>query len=205
MQHKIKKCKGINKAKGFSGCGKLTLNRRYGLCMSCYPNFLYSTDAGKIIVEKAILKAVYPRLKIESQFRIAKEDHEKNKNLSYYLQIAKKKCHEYVRLRDRNKPCVSCGTPWRDNFHAGHYHKSELFSLTRFNEYNINGQCPSCNIHKEGNLEGYAVILPDRIGLDKFNEINKLASMSKKINHKWCVEDLKKIISYYKDKIVSEK
>ena len=202
MNNNEKPCKAIGKAIGhYEGCGKMTLNRKYGLCMNCYPDFLYSTDAGKIIVEKATLKASAPRLKMEAQFRKAKEDYEKSKNLSYYLGRANKKCHEYVRLRDENKPCVSCGTPWRDNFHAGHFHKSELFSLTRFNEFNINGQCPSCNIHREGNIENYAVRLPLRIGKDKFKEINDLAAMSKKMNHKWDRGELKEIISYYITKI----
>ena len=39
MDAKEKKCKGINKAYGFEGCGNLSLFRTYGLCPKCISEF----------------------------------------------------------------------------------------------------------------------------------------------------------------------
>ena len=65
---KEKKCKGQNKAISFNGCGK-NVNvafRKYGLCSSCYAEFLTETEAGKIIMQKAVLKVQKPRLEFEA-------------------------------------------------------------------------------------------------------------------------------------------
>lgn len=84
------------------------------------------------------------------------------------------------------------------NFQAGHYFKSELFSTIRFHEWNINGQCEQCNMRKDGNVNNYALRLPDRIGQENFNELTRLASLEKKTDHKWDREWIREKNDYYK-------
>ena len=52
MNQKPKKCKGIGKAHGVSGCGTETVYRKHGLCTSCLSQFYQEDERGKIIVAK---------------------------------------------------------------------------------------------------------------------------------------------------------
>lgn len=66
--------------------------------------------------------------------------------------LSKKKADKYfslfIRKRDENKPCVTCGkfTSYKD---AGHFISREKES-TRYDERNAHGQCLSCNRFKSG-------------------------------------------------------
>ena len=197
IELKPKPCKGTGLAKGY-GCGKITKHRVYGLGkMCCYSNWLLTSENGKIKLEKARLKVSKPRRQFE-EFKKERKDREK---LTTLLESVKKLCHKYIRLRDKGKPCISCGQPWHQDHQAGHFYKAELFSTIKYNEYNINGQCVQCNIRKEGNESEYRVRLPKRIGEDNFNHLNHLAELDHKLNHKWDREALKAIRDYYKEKI----
>ena len=48
MKTKPKKCKGINKAHGFDGCGKLSEYREAGLCPVCFYEWMTTTENGLI-------------------------------------------------------------------------------------------------------------------------------------------------------------
>jgi hypothetical protein len=110
-------------------------------------------------------------------------------------------CHLYVRLRDINKPCISCGTQYKSDFDAGHCFSANKYSSLKFNEFNINGQCIQCNRFNEGNQIQYLINLPDRIGKDKFKELVTIAENENKSGFKWDRENLIQIRNYYKDKI----
>ena len=197
IEPKEKPCKGTGLAKGY-GCGKKTKHRVYGLGkMCCYANWLLTSENGKIKLEKARLKATAPRKEFESY----KEERKNRESLATLLKSVKDKCHEYIRLRDKGKPCISCGHSWHQDHQAGHFYKAELFSTIKFNELNINGQCVKCNIRLEGNESEYRINLPKRIGKDKFEHLNNLAELDHKVNHKWNREALKAIRKYYNDKI----
>lgn len=194
---KEKACKGQGKAKGY-GCGIITKYRKYGLCKAkCYPNWLLNSEAGKIELEKARLKVTKPRMELEA----LKKEKTNRKGLTTLLESVKQVCHKYIRLRDNGKPCISCGTQWHDDFQAGHYFKAELYSNLRFNEHNINSQCVQCNIREEGNLNGYSLNLPNRIGQWKFDVLTSEAEHYKKMNFKWDRDELMRLRNYYKNKI----
>ena len=194
-----KKCKGQGKAKSVKGCGKLisVQYRKYGLCTSCYADFILNTDYGKILLEKATLKATRPRRELEKA-TAEKKEYDK---LSTLLKSVEAVCHKYIRERDKYKPCVSCDNQWNKGFQAGHYYKAELYSTIKFNELNINGQCQQCNLRKDGNFNEYNLRLPKRIGQEQFNEITYLAEQDKKTDFKWDRSELIKIRDYYKLKL----
>lgn len=190
IPQKEKPCKGTGQAKGY-GCGVMTKHRIYGLgkMCGCYSSWLLNTDAGKLKIEKATLKATKPRLDFEK----AQKERSTQSELKRALEATKTAVHAYVRLRDKNKPCISCGKQWNDNFQAGHYHKAQLYETLRFNLLNINGQCPECNIHNDGNLEQYSINLPLRIGQGKYDELLKLAQVDKHYSKVWNTQNLKEI------------
>jgi ubiquitin len=73
--------------------------------------------------------------------------------------------NKYIRLRDKDKRCISCGGPVQQ---AGHYYSTSQCPQPSmvFNEQNVHGQCISCNMFKEGNRQGYLKGLNRRYGPD---------------------------------------
>lgn len=197
----MKKCKGINKASKYKGCGTETKFRKYGLCLDCYKHWLLNTKEGAEQIKKSIIKSKSIRSNNLKELKQYKEKRKKENTVKSLLLQVRTYCHKYIRLRDKGKPCISCGTQYKENFHAGHYYKAELYSSLKFNEYNINGQCVKCNIRLEGNLNGYSLNLPLKIGTDKFNTLNNTAKLDKQNVSKWDIESLKLLRDYYRNKI----
>jgi len=196
IETKPKKCKGTGRAKG-SGCGEQVLRRKYGLCMSCYPTWLYKTPEGLELVEKHTLKATAPRREAKQ----ALEDHKAEMKLSNLLINVRYVCHNYIKLRDKGQPCVSCGMPWNNTHQAGHWKKAELYSTLRYDERNIHNQCQGCNLMKDGNVQKYADRITLRISEEDKALVEQMAKDEKKNAHKWDREELNKIRAYYKQKI----
>ena len=63
------------------------------------------------------------------------------------IKLAKAKADKYfslfIRERDKDKGCVTCGK-FTDNKDCGHF-LSRRFESTRFDEKNAHGQCQKCN------------------------------------------------------------
>jgi len=188
---KEKKCKGINKAISFQGCGKLVniAFRKYGLCSSCYAEFLTETEVGKVILFKTINKVQKPRIELEK----AHKEHKEKKGIAGALLITKTVVHAYVRKRDKGKNCISCGCNWNPEFQAGHHYSANSFTTLKFNLDNIAGQCFFCNNKLEGNFSNYALNLPKRIGVERYNQLVRLASIDKQFSKVWSLENLKEI------------
>lgn len=198
IKPKEKPCKGIGETKGH-GCGKLTLHRKYGLGLmcGCYATWLFTTDNGKLKMQKAIEQVQKPRIELEKAF----EEKKGRNKITTLIQNVVIVCHNYIKLRDKGKPCIACGTPYKDDFQASHYFKAELYSTLKFNEHNIHGGCMECNLRKEGNLSEYCIRLPGRIGIEAFENLNYLANQDKKQVFKWDRGMLKATRDYYKQKI----
>lgn len=73
----------------------------------------------------------------------------------------------FIRLRDRDLPCISCGRHHNGQYHAGHYLSTGARPELRFEESNVHKQCQPCNTHLHGNLVLYRIGLIKRIGLSK--------------------------------------
>ncbi len=92
---------------------------------------------------------------------------EKVKTKSDYLKEVQALFNTYVRLRDENKSCISCGVDLRGRkFDAGHYRSVGGNPQLRFDLNNVHGQCVYCNRHLHGNLLEYRIRLIKRIGLE---------------------------------------
>jgi len=96
------------------------------------------------------------------------------KTLSDFRRELQVLVNKYVRLRDRNKPCISCGKKLKAKFDAGHFFSVGSYPSLRFDyEKNIHGQCVHCNQHLRGNIHNYRINLIKRIGLCNFIELEK--------------------------------
>ena len=63
------------------------------------------------------------------------------KSYAQRLGEAKKVFQKWIRLRDKDKPCISCGTISSSVWDGGHFKKAELYSGVIFHEHNVNIQC----------------------------------------------------------------
>jgi len=196
MKAKPKKCKST-KSKDF-GCGNLAENRKLGLCMSCYPKWLYSTKEGQELVSKHTI----PLQKKRDDFVAAKRDYEERKTIPSLLSNAQIAVNAYIRERDKGKPCISCGSEWKPDNQAGHFYSAAKFPRLRFDEENIVGQCCGCNLMKEGNYEMYRMGYESRFGSEKLAEIDEKARQDKLQGvHKWQREDLIKYRKFFTAKL----
>ena len=120
-----------------------------------------------------------------------------NTDTNVLKKVAQKVCNTYIRLRDKEEPCISCGYSGTGRqWHAGHYKPSGGFSALRFDELNIHKQCNQCNVFLSGNLVSYRENLIKKIGID---EVERLESCS--ATKRYSVEELQEIAQYYKAKI----
>lgn len=197
----VKKCKGTGRANGH-GCGKLVpvvmynaANRIYGLGKSCGCYTKWLLKEGMDIVEKATLKATKPRRDLEAR----SIEYMEQKSLPALLTNVKTVVHKTVRLRDKGKPCISCGCAWNESFQAGHCYAAGDYSTIRYHLQNIHGQCKGCNLTKNGNETEYQLRLPYRIGQEAFDELSELAKADRRTDHKWDREELYRIRSEAND------
>ena len=121
---------------------------------------------------------------------------EKLKSQADYVKDLQTIFNQYIRLRDKDLPCVSCGVFNCEEFHAGHYLPT-TFQVLRFNEFNVWKQCSRCNTHLRGNITAYRIELINRIGLA---EVEKLENKRHGIS-KLSIIDLKAKIVHYKAQI----
>lgn len=110
---------------------------------------------------------------------------------------ARKRFHKFIRERDKNLKCISCGTGKVEN--AGHYYSAGHYPSLRFNEDNVSGQCISCNKWKHGNLIEYRKKLVLKIGIERLNKLDMAADYYKRHGWKWDRFYLEDIIERYKD------
>ena len=98
----------------------------------------------------------------------------RTRTASWYRRELQRVFNEYIRLRDRDKPCVSCGCDMKGRKgDASHYYSVGAYPNLRYNEYNVHMSCVSCNQHRGGNLHEYRIRLPSRIGADAYAELQR--------------------------------
>lgn len=110
--------------------------------------------------------------------------------------------NKFIRTRDHDQPCISCGAPPPDlsQLHAGrdagHYRSTGSASHLRFHEDNCHAQCVRCNQFGAGRAVDYRIALVVRIGLRR---VEALESMN--APHKWTREELIAIRATYTQKL----
>ena len=126
---------------------------------------------------------------------------EKVKTKSDYLKEAQAIFNTYIRLRDENKGCISCGVDLRGRkYDAGHYRSVGGNPQLRFDLNNVHGQCVYCNRHLHGNLVDYRIRLIKRIGLEA---VEKLEQDNEPKNY--TIPELILLKEEYKEKVRKQK
>ena len=113
----------------------------------------------------------------------------KLKTLSELEAEAKKSFQKYIRLRDKDLPCISCNNSKTNDWAGGHYFSAGVYSGMIFNEKNCHKQCnTNCNKYQSGNLIEYRKGLINRYGKE-FVEQLEIEAESKR-NYKYTREEL---------------
>lgn len=132
---------------------------------------------------------------LEKKKAKAKKEFREN-DKSTLLKLAQTVVNKYIRLRDLNKPCISCGHLGDRQIHAGHYRPMGNNQQLRFYTLNIFAQCSICNNYKSGNLAEYRLNLIKKIGLAKVEEIE-----ANQERGNYSVEYLQRLIKVFRKKI----
>ena len=127
------------------------------------------------------------------------------KSISQLKALATKYFNLFIRERDTDDNgfgrCISSGQPLRipsSNSHAGHFYSGGKYPELKFNEDNVHLQGKSDNYFNSGNLLEYRKNLINKIGLERVEELDRLASISKRTIFKWDRFALIEVIEKYK-------
>ncbi|HGW4826571.1 TPA: recombination protein NinG [Proteus mirabilis] len=118
------------------------------------------------------------------------------KPLSYFTKQAQTAFNAFIRERDKDEPCISCGRFHEGQYHAGHYRTTGANPELRFDEDNCHKQCAPCNNHLSGNIENYTPRLIEKIGQERFDLL-----MGSHELPKWKREDYERIRDHYRVKL----
>ncbi len=122
------------------------------------------------------------------------------KTIPALKKLAEKHFNKFIRLRDQDKPCISCPASPEQ---AGHFYSGGHYSALKFIEDNTHGQCKRCNYFLSGNLIEYEKSLRRRIGDDRVEQLHLKAGVYKRTGYKWDRFFLIETIEKYKEKCKS--
>jgi hypothetical protein len=170
-------------------------------CKVCKDKFEAKYFLQKVCLEPSCILEWSNKVK-DKEWKVEKKQlKDKLKTYSDHVKELQVIVNKYVRLRDKDKGCISCDAPLLGKYDAGHYYSAGGNPELRFNTDNIHGQCVYCNQHRHGSLLDYTERLPNRIGLCKFAELKKLRGKPMK----YSIPELILKKNYYKELIKSIK
>jgi len=170
----------------------------------------WCSDECQDIYMKAILEK--DRAKKAQKLKKAKADKEKAvrkdlrtrkaklKTKSEHKKEAQAEFNKFIRLRDANEPCISCGIIGEAGglggyWDAGHYRSRGANPELAFVEDNCHKQCKRCNRQLSGNVTNYRINLIKKIGKDRLEWLEGPHEMTN-----YTIDDYKRIKAEYKKK-----
>lgn len=115
------------------------------------------------------------------------------KPLKHWEDATQRVVNDYIRERDRDLPCISCGTWVTVQWEAGHFRSRGAASHLRYNEDNIHKQCHRCNAELSSNAIPYRAALVVKIGYERVEELE-----NNNTPHRYTREELKSIRMHYR-------
>lgn len=133
-----------------------------------------------------------------------KEQLDRIKSRAVWLREAQAAFNAWIRYRDRNDACISCGSfPTQKHggtWDAGHYMDvgdAAAGSVLRFNTYNVHKQCVKCNRWSNSGVKrGYRNNLINKVGKPKVLELENTRGMKD-----YNIEKLKRIKSIFQKRL----
>ena len=135
-------------------------------------------------------------VRVKTERKETREAKVRLKSKSEWLKKAQTVFNQYIRLRDKDLPCISCQRFHTGQYHAGHYLTTGAHPELRFDELNVHKQCSACNNYLSGNIVEYRINLISKIGIDAVNYLE-----GKHEPKHYTIEDIKTLKLIYKDKL----
>ena len=120
---------------------------------------------------------------------------EKLKTRADHLKDTQQAFNAWVRARDADLPCVSCGRHHQGKYDAGHYRTVGSNPALRFEPMNCHRQCSPCNTRLSGNIVNYRIELVQRIGAEAVEWLEGPHEAKK-----YTVDELKAMTADYREK-----
>ena len=153
-------------AKNCRDCGIKNHNTLMPRCYDCSIAYM-QTDEFKD--KKAKLKAKADERAAKRERKRLKDRKDGVKKPAEWAHEAQTSFNRWIRLRDHNLPCISCGTASQTiQYAAGHYFSVGSTPELRYEPLNVHRQCnKKCNCEESGNLLHYRAGLIKKIGQEK--------------------------------------
>ena len=139
--------------------------------------------------------------KLEVKRDLKKRKDKLDETVPIWTKKAQKAFNAYIRKRDENQPCISCGKtnpPYvgvGGVWDCGHYRSVGSCPELRFEELNAHKQCKHCNSFLSGNVVEYRINLAKKIGQEKLEWLEGNHDLKR-----YRVPELKEIEKLYKKK-----
>lgn len=119
------------------------------------------------------------------------------KTIPQLLAAAQKEFNAFIRERDADERCISCGVLLSreaigGGFDAGHYRSRGSAKHLSFHEDNCHGQCKRCNRYGAGMAVDFRIGLVRRIGVERVGALE-----TSNTPHKWTRDELIAIRALY--------
>ena len=119
---------------------------------------LATKDVNQQKARKSLAQVERREIKVRKEKLKCRADHLKDTQTAF---------NAWVRERDAELPCISCGRHHAGQYHSGHYRTVGASPELRFEPLNAWKQCAPCNNHLSGNLINYRISLLQKIGEEK--------------------------------------
>jgi len=165
-------------------------------CKNCKEPFTPYNSLQKYCNKSECVKVWVAEAKYKAWKKTKAKKKEELMTVQDCIKIAQQAFNAYIRERDKTQRCISCGNvPKKSN--AGHFWNANNHWSVRFNEDNVHVQCEYCNSFLSGNLLPYRANLISKIGQERYDVLEEEANKTRK----YSIEELKEIISLYKQKL----
>jgi len=172
-------------------------------CKVCKKEYKPFNSLQKACSPKCALKLVEQQKEKAKSAEIRERKRKLNDTVPNWKKKAQAAFNKYIRLRDRDLPCVSCGKYEHEIKHdprggiwdCGHYRSVGSAPELRFEEDNAHKQCKHCNQFLSGNHVEYRFGIARRLSSERLEWIE--GPHEKK---RYRVEELKQIERLYKAK-----
>lgn len=164
-------------------------------CSNCGESF-QQQRMGQQVCGTECASSFARRLREQQDRKKDRERKQAMKTRQQWLKEAQAVFNAYIRERDRDLPCISCGRSHGCAWDAGHYRSVGAMPSLRFDETNVHKQCVQCNQYRGGNILEYRLGLIARLG--------ELAVAWLEMDHppaKFTIEDAQNIKRTYQQKL----
>ena len=141
-----------------AACSTKFVPQRLGQAVCSPACALATKDVNQQKARKSLAQVERREIKVRKEKLKSRADHLKDTQQAF---------NAWIRERDAELPCISCGRHHAGQYHSGHYRTVGASPELRFEPLNAWKQCAPCNNHLSGNLINYRISLLQKIGEEK--------------------------------------